>query len=86
MPLPTFVGLERTMEITITHCKYTPTWENLQTIIREVTNDMTAKLVRIRRCDNGCNYRAPGEYDLDLRRDNDTILPIKLIIKAVGED
>ena len=47
---------------------------------------MTAKLVRIRRCDNGCNYRAPGEYDLDLRRDNDTILPIKLIIKAVGED
>lgn len=73
------------MEITITHCKHTPTWENLQIIIREVTDDMTAKLVLIRRCDNGCNYRAPGEYDLQLRRDNDTILPIKLIIKAVGE-
>jgi len=74
------------MEITITHCKHTPTWDSLQTIIREVTGDLMAKFVQIRRCDNGCNYSAPGEYDLQLRQGNDTILPIKLIVKAVGED
>lgn len=76
------------MEITITHCRYTPKWETLEQVIREATNDESSTLVRINRisrCDNGCDYRKPGQYDLDVRRDNETILPVKLTVKAVGE-
>lgn len=73
------------MEITITHCRYTPRWDSLQTVIREATNDTSATLTRISRVDGGCDYRKPGVYDLDVRRDNQTILPVKLTVKAVGE-
>jgi len=73
------------MEITITHCRYTPKWETLQTVIREATNDESATLTRIRREDGGCGYREPGVYNLGVRRDNQTILPIKLTIVAVGK-
>ena len=73
------------MKIVITHCRYTPKWESLQQIIREATNDESATLTRISRKDGGCDYRAPGEYDLDVRRDNQTILPVHLDVRAVGQ-
>jgi hypothetical protein len=73
------------MRITIDHCRYTPKWETLQQVIREATNDESASITRINRKDGGCNYRAPGEYDLDVRRDNQTILPVHLDVRAVGQ-
>lgn len=72
------------MRITIDHCRYTPKWDSLQTIIREATNDESCVITRISRVDKGCDYRKPGEYDLDVTRDNQTILPVKLVCVAVG--
>jgi hypothetical protein len=73
------------MEITITHCRYTPRWDTLQKAIREATADPSATINRIQRADRSCDYRKPGEYSVHVRRDNDTVLPVKLIVKAVGE-
>lgn len=73
------------MKITITHCRYTPKWESLQTVIREATNDEKATITRIARKDGKCDYRAPGEYDLDVRQSNQTILPVKLTVVGVGQ-
>ena len=72
------------MKITITHCRYAPRWDSLQTVIREATNDQ-GEFIKIRRRDGGCDYRNPGVYDLDFKQANKTILPIVLTIKAVGE-
>jgi len=72
------------MEITITHCRYTPSWDSLQTVIREATHCHTGQLVRIARQDGGCNYRAPGTYELGFEQDNNTVLPIRLRVIAVG--
>ena len=74
------------MQITLTHCRYTPKWDSLQTIIREATNDESCEITRISRVDNGCDYRAPGEYELDAKRSNNTILPIRLTVVAVGKE
>ncbi|RKZ86254.1 MAG: hypothetical protein DRQ39_05945 [Gammaproteobacteria bacterium] len=73
------------MEITITHCRYAPKWESLQQVIRETTNEPRGQLVRISRDDNGCSYRAPGVYSLEFRQNNNTVLPIRLEIVAVGK-
>jgi hypothetical protein len=69
------------MEITLTHCRYTPSWESLETIIRESTNEPKGSLMRIARKDGGCDYRAPGEYDLGFRLYNGCILGVKLTVK-----
>jgi len=73
------------MEITITHCRYAPRWETLQAIIRESTNEHDGLLIRISRLDNGCDYRAPGVYNLGFRMKNGCILPITLTVVAVGK-
>jgi hypothetical protein len=73
------------MKITITHCRYTPKWSTLQEVIREVTNDESCVISRIQRHDKGCGYRDPGEYELDVRRNNETILPVKLTVVAVRQ-
>jgi hypothetical protein len=73
------------MKIVITNCRHTPKWESLQTIIREATCDEKATITRISRKDRGCDYRAPGEYELDLRQANGTVLPIELNVVGVGQ-
>jgi len=55
------------MNIIINNAKYTPSWELLQTMVRQTMNDETATFTRISRVDGGCNYRAPGEYHVDIR-------------------
>ena len=73
------------MQITITHCRYAPKWDSLQTVIREVVNDPDGTIIRIARKDNGCNYRSPGKYSLSFLSGNKTqSLPIELNIVAVG--
>ena len=71
------------MQITITHARYAPTWDSLQTIIRETTNTPEGKLTRISRNDNGCNYTAPGEYTLDYKVRKDVTLPIQLTVTGL---
>ena len=73
------------MDIVITHCRYAPRWETLETMIREATNEADGRLVRIKRKDNGVDYRAIGVYRLDFRQNNKTILPITLRVVGVGE-
>jgi hypothetical protein len=73
------------MNIIITHCRYAPKWDTLQRIIREATNELNGELTRISRTDGGCDYRALGEYDLDFKRTNHTILPVKLTVIGVGK-
>jgi hypothetical protein len=75
--------LANTMRITINHCRYAPRWETINQVIREATNDPKGQLIRISRRDNGCDYRAPGIYDLDFRyggERRDIVLPIELEI------
>lgn len=52
------------MRITISNAKYTPRWEDIQHVISSAL-DTDGVLTRIRRIDGGCNYRAPGRYDLE---------------------
>ena len=73
------------MEIVITNCRYAPSWDSLQTVIRDAVNDPEGTIVRITREDNGCGYREPGKYNLSfLAGDRQTSLPILLNIVAVG--
>jgi hypothetical protein len=72
------------VKITITHARYTPRWESLQTIMREATNDPKATLVRISRVDGGADYRKPGIYELGLRQDNGVLLCV-LEVTGVGQ-
>lgn len=71
------------MNITIDHCRYTPRWETLEKMIREATASK-GQLIRIARKDKGCNYRAPGTYEVGYQyEDSRIILPITLTIKGV---
>ena len=63
------------MDITLTHCRYAPTWETLQKLIQETTNDPHGQLIRIARKDRGCDYRAPGDYDLGFRLSVNKCIP-----------
>lgn len=72
------------MEMTITHCRYAPKWETLNTLLREAT-PQDGMLVRISRRNRGVDYRAPGVYDLGFLQENGTVLPITLTVQAVGE-
>lgn len=73
------------MEITITHARYTPSWETLQQMIREATNEPNGRLIRINRTDRGVDYRSPGNYQLEFEQSNDAVLPITLNVVAVGQ-
>ena len=73
------------MEITITHCRYAPKWESLEQVIREATNEPEGRLVKIDRADGRCNYRNPGLYHLRFEQSNNTLLPIRLEVVAVGQ-
>jgi hypothetical protein len=73
------------VEITITHCRYAPKWESLEKVIREATNEPEGRLVKIDRADGRCNYSKPGLYHLRFEQSNNTLLPIRLEIVAVGE-
>ena len=73
------------MEVTITHCRYAPSWVSLQRVLRETTNDPGGIIKKVTREDNKCNYRAPGVYNLDFEQSNRTVLPIRLTVVAVGE-
>lgn len=72
------------MKIVIEHCRYTPKWDTLQQMLREATADESATITRINRPDRQCGYREPGIYEIDVRRDNNTILPVTLEVVAVG--
>ncbi len=67
------------MEITITHCRYAPKWESLETVLREATNEPHGQLIRVSREDKGCDYRGLGVYNLGFRQTNG-VLPIKLTV------
>jgi len=71
------------MKITIDHCRYTPRWETLQTLLRETTNDHKGVVIGISRRDRGCDYRAPGGYDVRFRLFNGCVLTINLEVKGV---
>ena len=55
------------MQIRIEGANHTPSWATLQDAIRESLGD-NGQLTRIARRDNGCDYRAPGEYEVDYRQ------------------
>jgi hypothetical protein len=76
---------EKPMEITITHCRYAPKWESLEKVIREATNEPEGRLVKIDRADGRCDYSKPGLYHLRFEQSNQTLLPIRLEIVAVGQ-
>ena len=71
------------MEITLTHCRYAPSWEMTQDLIRSVTANEVAVIAKINRRDRGVNYRSPGIYDLSVNQGNGTILPVVLNIVSV---
>jgi len=73
------------MEIIITHCRYAPKWDSLQTVIQEATNEPEGELRRIARHDKECNYREPGVYSLGFVLSNGCTLPITLNVIAVGK-
>ncbi len=60
------------MKITITDCKYTPSWETLEQVLREATDRLVGQIVRISRKDKGCGYREVGEYEVDFRNEEGT--------------
>ena len=68
------------MQITITHARYAPSWELMEKMIREATNEPSGQLVKIARVDRSSDYRALGKYTLGFRQSNNTILPINLDI------
>lgn len=47
--------------------RFTPKWNTLQNAVREAIGDPKATLVRIYRTDRGCDYRGPGEFEVDFR-------------------
>lgn len=49
--------------ITINGANQTPTWDSLQSVIRETLNT-TGRLTRISRDDGGSYYRGKGSYTL----------------------
>jgi len=62
------------MEITIKGVKHGPSWDALQAMVRDMTDDEQATFTRINRRDKGVNYRANGVYDVTIRtKDDDTI-------------
>jgi len=69
------------MIIKITDCTLAPKWETLQTMVRESIYDKDAVFTKINRKDSGCNYRSPGEYELELRKSNGTVKKIDLSIE-----
>ena len=54
------------MKITIEGVNRTPSWEIIQTMIRETMGRSGTLLMGIRRIDGRCDYRAPGDYELTL--------------------
>lgn len=78
------------MHITITGCRYAPTWDTLQTMIRETMPDGPSRpregqITRINRLDGGTNYRGLGEYDLTYQM-IDCHLPISLSVLGLVRD
>ena len=73
------------MEITITHCRYAPKWEALQTLIRQVTNEPDGIITTLNRVDKGTDYRKPGVYSIKFRLSSKCLLPITLNVVAVGK-
>jgi hypothetical protein len=41
-----------------------PSWDTLQTIVRQTLQDDSGRFTRISRQDQSCNYRARGCYDV----------------------
>ena len=68
------------MTITYSGVEYTPTWISLQNTIMESLN-ITGRLTRIKRNDNGCSYRDKGEYSLTFTPDNGDNVLITLIVQ-----
>jgi hypothetical protein len=73
------------MKITITNCRYAPSWNSLQQTIREATNEPTGVITLVDRRDKGIDYRQPGKYRVGFRQSNETILPIELEIVGVSK-
>jgi hypothetical protein len=69
------------MKITITDAKRTPSWETLQTVVREVTGSEYGKFIRIARPDGKCDYGAPGVYNVSFRTDGWDIIEIELTVE-----
>ena len=70
------------MQITITGCQKTPTWDTLQTLLREAV-DPTATLTRIARPDGNVNFQSVGVYELTLRvgqKPDTSDIPVTLTI------
>lgn len=68
-------------EITITingPVRYTPKWETLQQTLREMLSDDEAFFSRIARKDKSCDYRGPGEYELNMIRSSGNEIKINL--------
>ncbi len=71
------------MMIAITGARFTPGWETLQQVIREVVGEEAPDglLTRIRRVDGQCNYRAPGLYDVEYVPLRGDVIKIVLDVK-----
>jgi len=54
------------MNIRIVGVKYAPRWEALQSLICQMTATK-GRLTRIARLDRSCDYRAPGDYELEFQ-------------------
>jgi hypothetical protein len=67
------------MTVTITGVSQAPTWVALEKVVRTALNQ-DGNLTRIKRTDNGCNYRAPGDYLCTFTPENGDETPVHLAV------
>lgn len=71
------------MEITIkgVDVRRVPTWQAIQGLISE-TIEKRGHLTRIARSDNGCNYRALGEYQTTFTPESGDDVHVTVLVRA----
>lgn len=62
--------------ITLTGMRRLPNYETIQRMLREAENDSSLTIVRIARLSPGCDYTAPGEYEIGVRSNDTTYTAI----------
>lgn len=67
------------MRIIITGCRKAPSWDMVQSLLRDVTRDEKGVLVRINRKDGGVDYQGLGEYELSFRTSHGQCEPVDFV-------
>lgn len=69
-------GGKQNYTITLTGMRRLPNYETIQRMLREAENDDSLTIVRIARLSPGCDYTAPGEYEIGVRSNDTTYTAI----------